>query len=351
MQDEYNQSAVKAKQFAAEAFARIDQEGLPAVPDVFELWFSYFSGNNAEVVRSIEIMTSQNFELTLERCQELHRRLLNSDKSKETLEKAEKIVGNTLTDVDEMFTSIQSSNDHFGGSLESVGAKIANTKDPEELKKLVDNMMSDTQKMMSENQSLEQKLKKSSTTMQALKTEMESVRKEAFTDGLTGIANRKKFDMEIELMMAEAREEKQPITLIIGDIDHFKSFNDTYGHQIGDQVLRLVARTFHDGVKGRDLPCRYGGEEFVILLPDTAVENGLKVADILREAVKSKEIRNRATGETINSVTISMGVAQLGEGESVKDWIERSDKALYRAKKKGRDRIEQAKEPIIVTAD
>ena len=345
MQDEYKQSVIKAKEYAAEAFARIEQIGLPATPDIFELWFAYFSGNNSEVVRSIDIMASQDFELTLERCRELHRRLLNSDRSRETLAKAEEIVGNTLTDVDAMFNTIHSSNEDFGGSLETVGAKIATTTDPAELKKLVTDMMGETQKMMSENKSLEQKLQKSSSTMQELKSEMETVRKEAFTDGLTGIANRKKFDIEVELMMAEAREHDQSLTLVIGDIDHFKSFNDTYGHQIGDQVLRLVARTFHDGVKGRDLPCRYGGEEFVIILPETSADNGVKVANVLREAVKGKEIRNRATGETLTPVTISMGVAEIGPEEDLKDWIERADKALYRAKKMGRDRVEKAKEP------
>lgn len=346
MQEEYNQSVNKARQFAAEAMARIEQEGLPATPDIFELWFAYYSGNSAEVVRSVDIMSAQNFELTVDRCRELHRRILNSDRSRETLEKAEKIVGDTLSDVDEMYSSIHISNKDFGGSLDDVGAKIANTSDPEELKKLVAGMMSQTQKMVSENKALESKLHKSSATMQELKQEMESVRQEAFTDGLTGIGNRKKFDIEIENMLAESRAEEQPLSLIICDIDHFKSFNDTYGHQIGDQVLRLVARTFHDSVKGRDLPCRYGGEEFVVLLPDTSVDNAARVADTLREAVKSKEIRNRTTGETLTRITISLGVAQVGSKEEVKEWIERADKALYRAKRMGRDRVETAKEPV-----
>jgi diguanylate cyclase len=345
MQEEYKQPREKAKQFASEAFSRIEQEGLPATPDLFELWYAYYSGNNAEVVRSIDIMVNQEFELTVERCRELHRRLLNNDRSKETLAKAEQIVGNTLTDVDSAFTSLKSTNEDFGGSFETVSGQIANTTDPDELKKLVAGMVSQTQQMMSKNKNLETKLEKSSSTMQELKQEMETVRKEAFTDGLTGIANRKKFDQEIELMVDEARDNDQTVSLIICDIDHFKSFNDTYGHQIGDQVLRLVARTLHDGVKGRDLPCRYGGEEFVIILPETGVDNAQKVADILRNAVKSKEIRNRSTGETLTSVTVSMGVAELGGHETIKEWIERSDKALYRAKKMGRDRVEIAKEP------
>jgi diguanylate cyclase len=345
MQEEYKQSIDQAHEFATEAFARIKKENLPATPDIFELWFAYYSGNNGEVVRSVDIMAKENFEFTYERCIELHKRILNTDRSRETLEKAEKIVGNTLTDVDDVFTSLKSNNKDFGGSIEEVSSKIAQTSDPDELKKLMTGMMSQTQKMMSENKMLENKLEKSSSTMQELKIEMESVRKEAFTDGLTGIANRKKFDEAIEIMMEESRSDNQTLSMIICDIDHFKSFNDTYGHQIGDQVLRLVARIFHDGVKGRDLPCRYGGEEFVILLPETDAEGAGKVADVLRNAVKSKEIRNRATGEILSSVTISLGVAELTDVEDSKEWIERADKALYRAKKMGRDRVEQAKPP------
>lgn len=345
MQEEYKQSIDQAHSFATEAFARIKKENLPATPDIYELWFAYYSANNGEVVRSIDIMEKENFEFTYERCVELHKRILNTDRSRETLEKAEEIVGNTLTDVDDVFTSLKSNNKDFGGSIEDVSVKIAQTSDPDELKKLVTGMMSQTQKMMSENKTLENKLEKSSSTMQALKVEMENVRKEAYTDGLTGIANRKKFDEAVEMMIEESRSEDHPLSMIICDIDHFKSFNDTYGHQIGDQVLRLVARIFHDGVKGRDLPCRYGGEEFVILLPETDAESAAKVADVLRNAVKSKGIRNRATGEVLSSVTISLGVAEITEEEDSKQWIERADKALYRAKKMGRDRVEQAKLP------
>lgn len=345
MQEEYRQPKERAKEIASEAFARIEQENLPATPDIFELWYAYYSGEFAEITRAVDIIVAQKFNLTTERCRELHRRLLNSDRSKETLQKAEEIVSSTLSDVDEMVSSVRTSNQDFTGSFENTTARLEQAQNPEELKKIAQQMILETQKMIQENQSLEEKLQKSSSTMQELKIEMETVRKEAFTDGLTGIANRKKFDLEIVRLISEGRDNETPTSIVVIDIDHFKGFNDTYGHQVGDQVLRLVARTLHDGLKGRDFPARYGGEEFVIILPETSSENAGKVADTLREAVMGKEIVNRATGEKLSRVTISAGVAELGDEETPKEWIERADKALYRAKRKGRNRVEQA-DPI-----
>jgi len=185
MQEDYNHTQEEAKKIAAEAFSRLDRENLPASPDLFELFYNYYSGAHSEIVRSIDIMVSQNFELTLERCKELHKRNLRSDKSSETLAKAEQIVGETLTDVDEMFDSVKASNADVTGSMDSINGDLSNAVEPDQLKNIIVNIMSEAQKMVSENQSLEQKLEKSSSKMQELKTEMETVREEAYTDSLT----------------------------------------------------------------------------------------------------------------------------------------------------------------------
>jgi len=337
MQETYNHTIEQSKKYSDLAMSRIATENLPCTPDIFELFYAYYSDNNPEIVRSIDIMMSQNFELTLDRCKELHTRILNSNKSKETLERAEHIVGTTLADVDDMVGSFRESNEGFSGSLDSITNNIASAVEPDQLRVLLGSVMSETQKMVSENQVLETKLEKSSKTMTELKEEMETVREEAFTDSLTGIANRKKFDLEVVRLVAETRDEKKPLSMIFIDIDHFKSFNDAYGHQIGDQVLRLVAKTFQESLKGRDFSCRYGGEEFVILLPETDQHGAAQIANILRESIKNKEIKNRHTGESLTRVTISAGISEIGNDENIADWIERADQALYQAKKKGRD--------------
>lgn len=160
------------------------------------------------------------------------------------------------------------------------------------------------------------------------------------TDALTGISNRKAFDMRLLQAAAETTENQQPLCLLIVDIDFFKKFNDTHGHQAGDQIIRLVAQTFKNGLKGQDTAARYGGEEFGLILPNTAMDNAIRVAEILRRTVEHKEVVNRATQEKLGQITISVGVAQYTVGESLEHFIERADAALYRAKQNGRNRVE-----------
>ena len=123
------------------------------------------------------------------------------------------------------------------------------------------------------------------------------------------------------------------------DVDHFKKFNDTWGHATGDQVLRLVAQCFKGNTKGRDTAARYGGEEFVVVLPQTSVDNAITVADQIRRSVESKKIVKRSTGETLGSITLSLGVAKYIPGEPIAETIDRADACLYAAKRAGRNRV------------
>jgi diguanylate cyclase len=129
------------------------------------------------------------------------------------------------------------------------------------------------------------------------------------------------------------------VALLLADIDHFKNFNDTYGHLTGDQVLRLVAMALKQNVKGQDIAARYGGEEFAIILPNTTLRSALTVADHVRRAVMTKELMKRSTGEHLGRITVSVGVATLHKDESAPSLIERADNALYAAKHYGRNRV------------
>ncbi len=198
---------------------------------------------------------------------------------------------------------------------------------------------------MQYNVELEKRLDLSSIVMNDLQSDLERIRKEAVTDGLTGLANRKSFDDQISRLWNDCRKHGNTFSLLLVDIDHFKSFNDTHGHQIGDQVLRLVAMTMINEVKGQDMAARYGGEEFAIILPGTNINAAKTVGDNLRKAIEQKEIVNKATGNQLGRITVSVGAAQFFSMESVEDLIFRADKALYASKNKGRNQVTVADSP------
>ncbi|MGA8799044.1 MAG: GGDEF domain-containing protein, partial [Pseudolabrys sp.] len=139
----------------------------------------------------------------------------------------------------------------------------------------------------------------------------------------------------MEKAIAEALETNEAMSLMLTDIDHFKTFNDNFGHLTGDQVLRLVAMSVKHNVKGKDTTARYGGEEFAVILPNTILRAAVTVAEHIRRVVMAKELMKRSTGEHLGRMTISIGVATLRKGDTGQSLIERADTCLYAAKRHG----------------
>ncbi len=193
--------------------------------------------------------------------------------------------------------------------------------------------------MSKQNSSLSTKLAQSSQEMEKLRTSLRQARAEALTDALTGIANRKLFDETLRLRKDEADSEHTDLCLIIADIDHFKSFNDTWGHQTGDQVIRFVASALTKFALPDHLVARYGGEEFAVIMPRTTLTQAGRIADQIRSAIEAKRLVRRSTNETIGAVTVSFGVALYGAGDTVNQLIARADECLYLSKRNGRNRV------------
>jgi diguanylate cyclase len=285
----------KANELAAKTLERIHKENLVPTPENYELWFVYYSGSNPEVTRAIDILLSSKQKIDDERCQELHERFLSDRAQTEEVRKVGDRIQATIKDVTGVVTTVKTVTSRYNETLSGVTDKLSDSMDQTQLEKLLHEIVENTQLMIHENEKLEQQLTRSSSEIEELQRNLEIVRREALTDGLTNLANRKAFEAELERVAREADETGNAFSLLFMDIDHFKSFNDNFGHQVGDQVLRLVARTLTDGVKGRDIVARYGGEEFVIVLPETNMDAALKVGDSLRRAVAGKEIVNRNT--------------------------------------------------------
>lgn len=174
-----------------------------------------------------------------------------------------------------------------------------------------------------------------------LKQQTDIMRQLAFLDGLTGVYNRRYFDQQLGLEMARARRSGTPFSLIMLDIDHFKRFNDQYGHQAGDESLRKVATTLKNCLRRpADLLARYGGEEFVCILPDTDYESAIDLANVMEQRVRALQIEHVAS-DTAEFVTISLGVAGLGSdtAASTHEFLKQADQQLYKAKNAGRGQV------------
>jgi diguanylate cyclase len=154
----------------------------------------------------------------------------------------------------------------------------------------------------------------------------------------------------MEKAIADALKSDEPLSLLMTDIDHFKKFNDTFGHLTGDQVLRLVAQAVKQNVKGQDVAARYGGEEFAVVLPRTGLAQAITVGDHIRRAVMGKELMKRSTGEHLGRITISVGVAMFRRDDT-ESLIGSADAGLYAAKRNGRNRVICETDPEVAQAD
>lgn len=343
---QYSQNIEKAGEIASEAFERIRKQGLTPTPENYELWYVYYAGVNPEVTRAIDIMIATEQEINDERCRELHQRFLSQSAENEKVKQAGDKIQQTIKTVGGAVSSVKKATHDYNTALQDVAEKLgADDIGLEDARGVLENVVNSTRTMMDTNEKLEQELSKSTAAMMELQRDLDMVRKEALTDGLTNLSNRKAFDAEIVRIAEEAQESKETFCLVMMDIDHFKAFNDNYGHQVGDQVLRLVARTLFDGVKGRDMVARYGGEEFAVILTATDLNGAMRVADSLRKAVVGKEVVNRTTGEKLGRITMSGGIAEFMFDESVHDLIARADAALYTAKHNGRNQVSAAPAP------
>ncbi|HJQ78897.1 MAG TPA: diguanylate cyclase [Lacipirellulaceae bacterium] len=188
--------------------------------------------------------------------------------------------------------------------------------------------------ILAANDNLQQRLEKAEKQLEAQAAEIKAYESEARTDSLTGLSNRRAFDDELKRRINEWDRKQTPLTLIILDIDHFKKFNDTHGHQVGDEVLRTVAKTLRQQARDMDLPCRYGGEEFAVVLPATELAGACIVGERIRRAVEASV--TVYVDKTLK-VTCSLGVAQVVQNDDSASLIRRADDALYASKKAGRN--------------
>jgi len=325
--------------FADIALGQIRALGQPASPRNFEIWYNYATGYHAELNKSINDTLQKNGTLSDADLEQIYNTFLAKRRVGERIDSVGSRVLDEIRQVLDMVNAAAGSANNYSESLADASQQLEQVKDDEALRAVISALVEGAKEMEAANKKLEARLSASRQEIEQLQQNLETVRNESLTDPLTMLANRKFFDGALIRHVAEAKQKNEPLSLLMTDIDHFKTFNDRYGHLTGDQVLRLVAVSVKQNVKGRDIAARYGGEEFLIALPNTALQSAITVADHIRRAVMTKELVRRSNGERLGRVTISIGVAVLHPADTPQLLIERADKCLYAAKNHGRNRV------------
>jgi diguanylate cyclase len=310
-----------------------------ATPRNYEIWYSYATGYQPSLNQKINETLQQSGGLSETDLEQIYETYLSPMRLTERIDKVGNQVMGEIEQVMAMIDAAAGSANSYTESLADMTEKLGNSKDREGLRTIVESLVQTAKEMEVSNQKLEERLNASKQEIDQLQENLEVVRTESLTDPLTQLANRKFFDTTIAQAIEDARAKNEPLSLLMTDIDHFKNFNDSFGHLTGDQVLRLVAMSVKQNVKGQDTAARYGGEEFGIILPNTVLRSAITVADHIRRAVMTKELMKRSTGEHLGRVTISIGVATWHKNDTVQSLIERTDTCLYAAKRHGRNRV------------
>jgi diguanylate cyclase len=325
--------------YADVALGQIRSLRQTAIPRNYEIWYVYATGFNSPLNKIINETLARNGQLTEADLEQIYETYLSQIKTTERIDKVGARVIGEIDDVMTLITEALGMSGSYDESLSSASERLAVARDRDQVSEIVETLIASTRQMRETNKALEGRLALSKTEISNLQHSLEAIRAESLTDPLTGLGNRKYFDHSIDTAVQNASASGEPLSLLMFDIDHFKSFNDSYGHLTGDQVLRLVGMSLKQTIKGQDITARYGGDEFVVVLPNTALRQALTVADHIRRAVMAKELKKKSTGEILGRVTISVGVSMLKPGDDVHSLIERVDACLYAAKRNGRNRV------------
>lgn len=325
--------------FAEVALGQIRSLRQTAIPRNYEIWYVYAAGYNPALNQVINETLSRNGRLTESDLEHVYETYLSQIRVSERIDTVGARVISEINDVVSALNVAIEDSTNFDSDLTEAAARLTGSTDSAIIRQVVATLVSATKQMKEKNFEIESRLSSSKQEIASLQQSLEAIRAESLTDPLTGLGNRKFFDRTLDDMIESAHAHGDPLSLLMLDIDHFKSFNDNYGHLTGDQVLRLVALSLKQNIKGLDVTARYGGEEFAVILPNTGLRQAITVADHIRRAVMSKELKKKSTGEILGRVTISIGAATLTAGDSAHALIERADACLYAAKRNGRNRV------------
>jgi diguanylate cyclase len=320
------------------ALPLMSQHNIPITPRNYSVWYDHVSGKSTELREAIDSMISKAEEFSDEINEMLYQRFC-SEVEEGALTELRENLRQLLIDIFSEVANLTEQAGEYEAIVSKSVDKLSDDVSIQDIRSVVDEIIVETKKIGRSGKNAQEKLQEATDELEVLKEEFEQAKAAALVDFLTGVANRKAFDGAIKGSTEQATSASEPLSLLMIDIDHFKRFNDEYGHIVGDEVLRLVAKKIKENVRGRDFVARYGGEEFAVILPGTQIGGARTVAENIRSSFSEGKLKRVKTSEYLGTITISIGAAQFQPGESLEGFVDRSDQALYAAKEGGRNRV------------
>jgi len=333
----YKESVTQSAEYLRLALPLMTKQAAAFHPLSYAIWYEYVAGINRPLKAAVDEQTANGAVLNEATVVSLYQKFI-SELDEETATRVRAGFQEVLAGMSQSAAEAGSQASQFGSALEQwtedmgaapIGGLVGG----------LDKLLGNTRQMQGAISSLNKQLDDSQQKIEQLRIEVDRAREDALADGLTGLVNRKGFDLALDACLSSCDPDQRGPSLLMTDIDHFKLVNDTYGHLFGDKVIKAVSQILKDNVKGKDTAARYGGEEFVILLPDTPIEGAKSLAEKIRSTIERSRIRRTETNEEIARVTVSLGVAAYCPGESATEFIQRVDSALYESKHGGRNLV------------
>ncbi len=322
---------------ALDVFRLVKAHATPPFPNTYALWYAYVSGSNPEIITEIDEKAKRGDIISPYDINQLCETYLTAEDREAKQAEISQELERGMVKALKFFDQGVKQGSVFADRVGSISSAL---KEPgSDHNELLDRLMDENKKMLGSSQALKDCMLAARDHIQELTKRLTEISDESLRDGLTGVANRRAFNRKLAEAFERAMNERHNLCLVLADLDHFKSVNDTYGHQAGDSILQAFAKLLVENVKGGDTVARYGGEEFAIILPEISTFDAHNLMTQIRHKYSKLRMRERKSKAEITRLTASFGISCMHDVDSPEDMISRADELLYQAKDAGRNTV------------
>lgn len=333
----YSEDYMEVSSIAQSVVSLLASREIAATPSNYSLFFRYMRGTEQDLIASIDTYMQSGVTFDDDILNELKIEFPDPEITK-AVEKNQSSVSKVITEMFHRISDYSGETGKLSDSIKKNASKLSEESTVDEITSVVGTIINDAEEFEEFNSTFQSEIDEITQELSTLKKEYAQMKTVSLTDELTQVANRRALDQQLSSLLEHChKDEMKSLSLLMIDIDHFKKFNDTFGHLTGDKVLTYVAQRVKKMIKGQDFLGRFGGEEFVVLLPETRLAQATQVATHIQNYFNTTNLTG--SKQNLGKITVSIGVTEYQKSDSSESIIERADTALYAAKEGGRNQV------------